>query len=394
MLTRNEILLGPINRSMRILEVGPSYSPVAPKADGWNVRSIDHFSREALVEKYRGHSGVDVSRIEHVDFVWTDGNFSSAVPARDHGSFDALIASHVIEHAPDLLDFLDSMAELVNPIGVVALAIPDKRYCFDYFKPLTTTGDVMAAHAQLRTRHSRFNAFDQVAYAASVDGSIAWSQGPARGLKLVHSLAEARAYSEAISERVDAPYQDMHAWHFIPASFQLLMLELARVGLTDWQVERTTPAQGCEFLAWLRRGGIEAAGLLSPTALEESRLALLKRTLLETKDQIDFLVQGEDKSITLVPTASTDKAISNSMDEQRYTAISEFPLWASAAEHSKHFVPTAKCVHEGSDAVATEIAAMRKEIDALRQSTSWRVTAPMRALKSCIARSVRRAFQP
>src|SRR5215469_676178 len=109
--TRNEILLGPIDRSMQVIEVGPSFNPVAPKADGWNVRSIDHLPREALIEKYRAHAGVDVSRIENVDFVWTGGNLSSAVPETLHGSFDALIASHVIEHTPDLLAFLDSIAE-------------------------------------------------------------------------------------------------------------------------------------------------------------------------------------------------------------------------------------------------------------------------------------------
>src|SRR5262245_58047344 len=125
--TRNEILLGPIDRSMQILEIGPSYNPVAPKWDGWNVKSIDHLSREALIEKYRGHAGVDVSCIEDVDFVWTDGDLSSAVPEELHGTFDALIASHVIEHAPDLLAFLGSIARLLKPQGVVALAIPDKR---------------------------------------------------------------------------------------------------------------------------------------------------------------------------------------------------------------------------------------------------------------------------
>ncbi|MBV8069772.1 MAG: class I SAM-dependent methyltransferase [Acidobacteriaceae bacterium] len=275
---------------MSILEIGPSFSPVAPKADGWNVRSIDHLTREGLVEKYTGHPGVDTSRIEEVDFVWKDGPLSCAVPKSLHGSFDAVIASHVIEHSPDLIGFLESLATLLAPDGVVALAVPDKRYCFDYFKPLTMTGEVLTAHAQRRTRHQRSNAFNHIAYAAAMDGSIAWGKGPVRNLTLVHSLAEARDFYEGMSEAADAPYRDMHTWHFTPSSLQLLLLELAWRGETDWNVERTTAPEGCEFLAWLRRGGRQAALALAPADLQARRLELLKLTLLETGEQVrDFL---------------------------------------------------------------------------------------------------------
>ena len=80
-----------------------------------------------------------------------------------HGTFDAFIASHVIEHTPDLIDFLQTSEILLKSSGVVVLAIPDKRYCFDYFQPLTTPGQVLAAHAEGRSRHTRRTAFDHVA---------------------------------------------------------------------------------------------------------------------------------------------------------------------------------------------------------------------------------------
>jgi 2-polyprenyl-3-methyl-5-hydroxy-6-metoxy-1,4-benzoquinol methylase len=300
--TRNEILLGPIDRSMQVLEVGPSFNPVAPKADGWNVRSIDHLSREALIEKYRGHAGVDASRIEDVDFVWTGGDLSSAVPEALHGSFDALIASHVIEHTPDLLAFLESVARLLKPQGVVALAIPDKRYCFDYFKPVTMTGDVLAATG--RIRHARDTAFNGIAYAATVHGRIAWSQEPVGDLKLLHSLDQAYALFQSLSDAAGAPYHDMHAWCFTPASFERLMLELAWIGVMDWRVERMTTPAGCEFLAWLRRGGKEAARARSAEALAECRLDYSKRALLETREQIDFLQKGEEAQKPAAPQAS------------------------------------------------------------------------------------------
>jgi len=60
--TRHEILLEPIGRKIKILEIGPSFSPVAPKSAGWDVRSIDHLPRDALIAKYRGAAGVDICR--------------------------------------------------------------------------------------------------------------------------------------------------------------------------------------------------------------------------------------------------------------------------------------------------------------------------------------------
>ena len=89
------------------------------------------------------------------------------------------------------------------------------------------------------------------------------------------------------------PYVDMHAWQFTPASFELLLLELARLRKTDWQIQRTTPAMGCEFHAWLCRGGKAAAGALSQSRLDARRLVLLKQCLLQTSEQIDFLLAGD-----------------------------------------------------------------------------------------------------
>ena len=58
-------------------------------------------------------------------------------------------------------------------------------------------------------------------------------------------------------------------------------------------MERITPATGCEFYVWLRRGGKAAAAALTQAELDGRRLALLKHTLLQTREQIDLLLAGE-----------------------------------------------------------------------------------------------------
>jgi hypothetical protein len=171
--SRTEVLLGSISKQNRIIEIGPSFNLIAPKSSGWNSASIDHLSREDVTAKYEGHPGVDVNKIEPVDFVWTGGLFSDAVPTQQHGSFDVFLASHVIEHTPHLIAFLDAAQALLKD-GVVILAIPDTQHCFDYFQPLTTTGQVLDAHTKHRRRHSGERAFDHFAYAATDGGAESW----------------------------------------------------------------------------------------------------------------------------------------------------------------------------------------------------------------------------
>ena len=48
------------------LEIGPSHSPILPKAEGYNVETLDHLDRNGLKEKYALHD-VDVEKIEEVN---------------------------------------------------------------------------------------------------------------------------------------------------------------------------------------------------------------------------------------------------------------------------------------------------------------------------------------
>jgi hypothetical protein len=130
-----------------------------------------------------------------------------------------LIASHVIEHTTDLIGFLDTAATLLTPDGLVILAVPDKRYCFDYFQPLTTTGDVLDAHAERRSRHTRRVVFNQKACAVSNGGAIAWGQRATREIAFVCSIEQAAGAFSTASEHPTA-HVDMHAWQFSPGELR------------------------------------------------------------------------------------------------------------------------------------------------------------------------------
>jgi hypothetical protein len=367
--SRTETMLGSISKHSRIIEIGPSFNPIAPKSNGWNSAAIDHLTREGLASKYAAHPDVDVGKIEAVDFVWTDGLLSDAVPPEQHGSFDVFLASHVIEHTPDLIAFLDAAQILLKKDGVVILAVPDKRYCFDYFQPPTTTGQVLEAHTKHRRRHSGERAFDHYAYAATDGGAESWGQRASQGIRLIHSLEIARQTYSLVGDSTD--YHDLHAWHFVPSSFELLLLELGALGETDWRIERIAPTVGWEFFAWLRRGANTRVRSMPTEELQSQREALLKRMLLETQAQIDWLLASEPQLTT----------------EQNGVSSWATPLMyeSAIAALAKTQMEVAELRSRLAVAESRGSAAMQR-ISAFETSTSWRVTAPLRSLAASIQR--------
>ena len=286
---RHERILDSIDRSMRILELGPLHEPVASKKDGWDTCVVDHGTREELAEKYRDDSNVDIEAIENVDVVWSDGALHEALAPEQLGTFDACIASHVLEHLPDPIGLFRSLEVALRPDGVVSLAVPDKRFCFDYFKSLSTVGDLLAARERRATRHSAKSHFDYLAYNATNRGKICWSRANGDDLALSGSIDQAKRAFDAHLGEDTSEYIDMHAWHFTPSSFRLAIFELAALKEIDLHVDRTLPPLGCEFFVQLRRGRRVPD---SPQEVNDRRLELLKSALREVGEQAELLGSG------------------------------------------------------------------------------------------------------
>ena len=288
---RSQSLLGPIHKGMKIIEIGPGYNPAVPKSDGWNSFSIDHVPKEELIKKYTGQMPID--RIEDVDFIWKSGPLESAVPADLHGTFDACIASHVIEHTPDMVAFLNSISCLLKKDGILALAIPDKRAMFDLFQTLTLTDKVIEAHIEKRTRHTRATAFSNRAYNIKSDGFITWSPGQ-RVFNIsicddhvtAQGLPTAFNFVRDISTDPSSPYIDFHAWRLTPASFKLLAVELTACNIFPFTIEFVSETIGCEFFVHLRNRLPPS----SPAAdVNRLRMDLLQQIILEKRSEVDSI---------------------------------------------------------------------------------------------------------
>ncbi|HLI18505.1 MAG TPA: methyltransferase domain-containing protein [Rhodanobacteraceae bacterium] len=232
------------------LEIGPSHSPLAPKAEGFQVEILDHASAQDLRTKYR-NAEVNIDRIEEVDFVWRGEPLPETIGRR--GCYDWIIASHVIEHTPDLVGFLVDCQTLLRESGRLILVIPDKRYCFDHFQNLTSTGDVLDAHQLCRTRPSPGRVFDHFANAVGKGRHhvISWHKHAPGAMRLVHSMESARDAWRCA--QTDHEYVDVHNWHFTPESFRLIIDDLRDLGLLKLGITDGSTGTAGEFCACLQR---------------------------------------------------------------------------------------------------------------------------------------------
>jgi len=267
-MNRKETITSSLNLSGLGLEVGPSHDPVAPKAGGYNVHIVDHLPQDELKAKYVGH-GVNIDNIEPVDFVWAGQPLDELVGGK--GIYDWIIASHVIEHVPDLIRFVRECQSILKPDGIISLAIPDRRYCFDYLRPASSTGQVIQAHLEGRIRHTPGQIFDSFSMATKLNGSIAWSKDSTGSLEFLHPPTFGNVMLDQYVKSDE--YVDVHAWVFTPSSFRLIIRDLNELGFLNIQEESFHDSVGCEFFVSFRNAafsGLEDRLLLAKAAQRES----------------------------------------------------------------------------------------------------------------------------
>lgn len=229
------------------LEIGPSYRPIAPKAEGYVVDIIDHLDTNGLREKYRDHTYVDETRIEEVDFVWQGESYAELTGKPGH--YRWIVASHVIEHCPDLIGFLQQCASLLASKGRLVLAVPDKRFCFDAYRPVSGLARVIDQHLSRAGQHTAGEVAEEYLYCVNLDGKIAWDPDTKGETHVFHPPEKGRAGMQEVISTGQAP--DVHSWCFTPSSFHLMIQDLNYLGFIPFYVERIQPAPQGEFFCTL-----------------------------------------------------------------------------------------------------------------------------------------------
>ena len=260
-------------RQGRCLEIGPLANPVVG-AEAADVRYVDVVDRTGLVAHYAGNPAVDPDAIPEQHFWLTrpDGTVSTLAEAvAADAPYQHVVASHVIEHVPDMVGWLRDVAQVLTWDGALLLAVPDRRYCFDVHRAPATVGQVVQAHLDDDRTPSVRAVLDHFMRAVDYSAEQAWGgeQPPTQGS---HPIDDVRRH---VARQQAGDYVDCHVWPLTPQVFAGLMDDLLVLGQVDFAVERITATRvgDQEFYATLRRLDRRRDPVV---ATEEARAALAR----------------------------------------------------------------------------------------------------------------------
>lgn len=131
--------------TLRGVEIAPLSRATVKKSEG-DITYVDLLSYEQLLVEHRGAAYIGQSDILHIDVVLGDRSIAEAFAGK--APFDYAIASHAIEHIPDLISWFADVRTILRPNGTFRLAIPDRRFTFDYLREATKASEVLNAYAQ------------------------------------------------------------------------------------------------------------------------------------------------------------------------------------------------------------------------------------------------------
>jgi SAM-dependent methyltransferase len=253
---RNEYILKYATKKSCGLEIAPYHSPIAPKRDGWNCLSLDFFETEKLRQNAKldpdPFVSKNIDKIENVDII------ASATEIEEElfkigllGHFDYICSSHNFEHLPDPLKFLRGAGSALKPNGFLSMAIPNKRYTFDYSRNLTSTKDILKLYFDKQKKPDPYTIFDnKSSFVDNPGGEISYRNDLRKSyLELINSL------------NGKDEYIDSHVTVYTPESFIHVMNDLMILNLIPFEIKEFK-VSGIEFCVHFENIGHNNIGQL------------------------------------------------------------------------------------------------------------------------------------
>ena len=300
--SRREFLLQALNvESLKGLEIGPLNKPLVRKEnlqEGGKIFYLDHLPTCELKKKYKDDLSIDVSQIVPVDFVCIDGNI---VEATAGNLFDYVVASHVIEHVPNLLQFLRDIQTILKPGGHVFLVVPDKRFTFDFNRPLTTFGTVLENFLK-KIEFPRVSAvYDQAAMAINANGHNLW-HGVVKAEDSYLLDSEAVAWKAALRVHKEPYYHDVHVNIFTPHSFFEILKKAVAHEVVYYELKQFLDTQigQIEFMVQLQKPNDEPGDCLKSKCLKSLPKFEIESLLSPYMPQVKALSEALQNSTKII----------------------------------------------------------------------------------------------
>jgi hypothetical protein len=223
-----------------------------------------------------------IANIGEVDLVGSAVDIATLVEDR-YGSrlFDYILSSHNFEHIPDPVRFLQGCEQVLKPAGVLSMAVPDRRYCFDFYRPVTELSEWLEAFHTHRRQPTPSQILRGEILRSTLHGVGAWMPGDIGTPEPETNLSAAYVRWQESLRTGAVQYVDAHCSAFTPASLELMLADLQHLGLTGLQPIEISQPNGCEFYVHL---GIADEVAEDAPAYHRRRAEIMKRAADELVD--------------------------------------------------------------------------------------------------------------
>ena len=281
----------------KVLEIGPLNEPLITKANtggSCEIFYLDHLSTENLKIKYADTDSVSVDDIVPVDFVCPHGDIKGAVAGN---TFDCVVASHVIEHAPNFLGFLKHIHDILRPGGTCILVVPDKRFTFDLNRPITTFGAVLENFLSEAKFPSIASVYDQSAMATKANGHNLW-HGIVDANDSCLIASEQIAWEAAHQVHKNGFYFDVHVNIFTPESFFSILEKAISYEIVFFELSKfvDTKVGQIEFMLTLKKPENDVNELVKSKCLESMPRFEIENLLSPYMPQVKALSEALEAS--------------------------------------------------------------------------------------------------
>ena len=181
---------------------------------------------------------------------------------------------------PNPIQFFIDASELLKEDGILNMAIPISSRCFDCFRPLSTTGEMLDAYISKNKKPSfgKYfdNSFSTMAVYDKKNKKVAVDNINYDMDKLTFQKKFSySSYQEIVENYKKTPYIDNHVWQFNLESFISIFEDLVACKIIKNLEIIDAEIIGIEFIISIRKTNIKKQFLIS----DQRRLSLKKGSL-------------------------------------------------------------------------------------------------------------------
>ncbi|MET0112099.1 glycosyltransferase family 2 protein [Limnospira fusiformis] len=208
------------------LEIGAFDRPFVPPYQG-KMHYAAYRTTQELKELAKRTTGHNPNFVVDVTY-----NLSEITLSDIPGKYDYIVASHVAEHTPNMIGFLNQISDLLTDTGLVFLIIPDQRYTFDCLKPLTSLGELLENNCNKLEKPAFRHVFNSRYYNRPVKSADVWA-GKINSKSLSRIPQDINKLILA-AEKSSEVYIDTHCNIFTDFHFDDVISELIKYNIVNF----------------------------------------------------------------------------------------------------------------------------------------------------------------